>query len=101
MKRLHDSVKPITLSQGSADWHLLRKLSLTSSQSHESIKALLPDYGGNEDVVTVMKYLEGPDWALEEEEEQALTVECCDSSYSDKISADQSLLYNSDLKIVC
>ena len=62
---LYRNVRPITLRQGTSDWHVLRKLSLTSSQGHEAIKALLPEYGNDENLTKVMKYLEGPDWAME------------------------------------
>ena len=68
LQHLPKSVRPITLRQGTADWHVLRKLCLTSSQSHQSIMALLPEYGSDEDVQAVMKYLEGPDWTPPDEE---------------------------------
>ena len=41
LKEIRNSVRPITLRQGTSDWHTLRKLCLTSSQSHQSIMALL------------------------------------------------------------
>ena len=68
LQHIANSVRPITLRQGTADWHFLRKLCLTSSQSHQSIMALLPEYGNNDDVKAVMRYLEGLDWAPPDEE---------------------------------
>ena len=100
MKRFHDSVNPITLRQGTADWHLLRKLSLTSSQSHESIKALLPDYGNDEDVVKVMKYLEGPDWALEGAGEAADGGDDDDHGVADGVGEDGAAVGAEDVEEV-
>ena len=42
---------------GMADWHYLRKFSLTSSQAHKSFILAFPDYRTNESWVAVGRYL--------------------------------------------
>lgn len=41
---LDTTIHPITLVQGTADWHYHRKFSLTSSQANHSFKISLPNY---------------------------------------------------------
>ena len=47
---------------GTADWHYLRKFSLTSSQAHKAFILAFPDYRTNESWVAVGRYLYGDDW---------------------------------------
>ena len=44
---------------GTADWHYLRKFSLTSSQAHKAFTLAFPAYKTNESWIAVAKYLYG------------------------------------------
>ncbi len=46
---------------GTADWHYLRKFSLTSSQAHGAFEVAFPDFKENESWIAVAKYLYGRD----------------------------------------
>ena len=44
---------------GTADWHYLRKFSLTSSQAHKAFVLAFPDYQTNESWIAVARYVYG------------------------------------------
>lgn len=48
---------------GTADWHYMRKFSLTSSQAHRSFDAAFPAFKADADFIAIAKYLYGEnDW---------------------------------------
>ena len=60
--QLKAKVDPITIAQGSADWHMGRNFSLTSSQCHGTFKKAFPLFASNESWKIVAKHLYGPSW---------------------------------------
>ena len=48
--------------EGTADWHYMRKFSLTSSQASKAFVLAFPDYKNDESWICVAKYLYGDDW---------------------------------------
>ena len=76
---------PFVLS-GTADWHLMRKFSLTSSQAHKSFLALLPKFKENRSFIKTAEYLYGPDWAT------VLNIE----TSADDVDSDASTTNGSD-----
>ena len=52
-------IEPMTLLQGTADWHWLRKFSLTSSQANGAFEKAFSLFNDDEDWITVAKYLYG------------------------------------------
>lgn len=57
------NVDPITLRQGTADWHWGRKFSLTSSHSHEAFEAAFSLFKNKCHWKIVAEYLHGPTWS--------------------------------------
>ena len=56
---LNQVIEPVTLRQGTADWHYLRKFSLTSSQSHSAFEKAIFDFKEDSNWVAVAEYLYG------------------------------------------
>lgn len=56
---LSEMIDPLTMLQGSADWHQLRKFSLTSSQTFESFKLAFPLFKDDNSWVHMAKYAFG------------------------------------------
>ena len=56
---LDDEIEPYTLRQGTADWHYLRKFSLTSSQAHGAFNKAFPMYKNDESWIAVAQYMYG------------------------------------------
>ena len=57
---LENVIDVITVSQGRACWHTLRKFSLTSSQSHQAFHALFPHFWNKEQNITDDDSLDEP-----------------------------------------
>ena len=51
-------------SSGTADWHYLRKFSLTSSQAHGAFVKAFPAFKNNASWISVAKYLYGETWRV-------------------------------------
>ena len=63
IKKVKESIHPITITQGSADWHTARKFSVTSLQGHSTFKAAFPLYCRKDSWMTVAEHLYGPEWS--------------------------------------
>ena len=59
---LDNEIVPFTLRQGTADWHWLRKFSLTSSQAHQAFLKAIPVHSDNDKWISVAEYLYGAEW---------------------------------------
>ena len=59
---LEEVIDALTLRQGTADWHYMRKFSLTSSQGHGAFFAALPAYQDDERWIEVAVHIYGEDW---------------------------------------
>ncbi len=74
----------LTNKIGTADWHWLRKFSLTSSQAHGSFVKAIVLFHDDPAWRRVAEYLYGPDW------EQKLGIEKPDDETNDDSDRDNS-----------
>ena len=57
-----DTIDPVTLRQGTADWHWARRFSMTSSQTHSAMTAAYPSFKNKPHWDAVMRHLHGPNY---------------------------------------
>jgi hypothetical protein len=85
-------------ASGTADWHYLRKFSLTSSQAHMAFIKAFPAYQDHIAWIEVAKYLYGNDWKtvlnVDDKSNQMPTQRTNDSNVDDAAGTLETYLYN-------
>jgi hypothetical protein len=99
---LSTTIRAITLTQSSADWHYMRKFSLTSSQSHAAFLISFPKFGDSNHWRMVASFFdeqsligslssESDDDETQEDEEQELLDQASYQAYFENITDQPSV----------
>lgn len=93
---LLERVTPLTTDQGFNEWHLLRRFSLTSSTTHESIisiaHTIFPSNSERLSFYTVLEFVGKEDLLPATDKEDAVSVASAASADSSTASSDDLLL---------